>query len=85
MKKAFLLLIASSLIVVLAVAHADEKKTKPDCTFHGMKLWGKVQFVNSSPDLKVKAVDAIPDLKVQMVEAFPDINVQFVDAFPGVP
>jgi hypothetical protein len=70
MKKTSLLLIGSSLIVVLAVVHADEKKVKPDCTCHGMKLWGKVQFVNSFPDLKVKAVDAFPDLKVKMVDAF---------------
>lgn len=68
-----------------------------DCTFKGMKLWGKVQFVKAFPDIKVQVVKAFPDLKVQkvnafpdtcgkwqVVTAFPDIKVQIVDAFPDV-
>ena len=49
-------------------------------------LHGKVQIVNSFPDLKVQIVDAFPDLKVQLVNSFPDQTgkVQIVNSFPDV-
>ena len=59
------------------------------------KVYGKIQFVNSFPDYKVKAVTSFPDLKVkvvtsfpdkpgewQIVTSFPDYKVQMVDSFP---
>lgn len=59
------------------------------------KLFGKIQIVDSFPDVKIQKVDAFPDIKVkwvdafadgpgewQKVDAFPDYKVQFVDAFP---
>jgi hypothetical protein len=68
-----------------------------DCTAKGHRLYGRVQVVNSFPDIKVKVVDAFPDLRVrtvttrasrcgewQLVTSFPDLRVQFVDAFPDV-
>jgi len=68
-----------------------------DCTFNGKKLYGKVQFVTSFPDIKVQIVDSFPDLKVQKVSSFPDscgkweevssfpdIKVQIVDSFPDI-
>lgn len=34
-----------------------------DCTFKGKKLYGKVQFVTSFPDIKVQIVTSFPDVK----------------------
>lgn len=55
-----------------------------DCTFNGINLCGKVEFVDAFPDLKIEIVTSFPDLKVQMVDAFPDEcgKWQKVDAFP---
>lgn len=68
-----------------------------DCTHEGIKLYGKVQVVNSFPDLKVQVVNSFPDLKVQvvnsfpdscgewqMVNSFPDFKIQFVNSFPDI-
>ncbi len=70
---------------------------KSSCSFHGHKLYGKIQIVTSFPDVKVQVVDSFPDLKVQNVtsfpdkcgkwqltESFPDTKVQFVTSFPDV-
>ncbi|MCX6116927.1 MAG: hypothetical protein NT027_05255 [Proteobacteria bacterium] len=67
------------------------------CTFKGKKLWGKIQFVNSVPDVKVQVVNALPDLKVMNVKAFPDscgkwlevsslpdLKVQIVKSLPDI-
>jgi len=58
-------------------------------------LYGKIQFVDSFPDVKVQVVTSFPDLKVQkvssfadgpgkwqIVDSFPDYKVQVVDSFP---
>ena len=58
-------------------------------------LYGKIQVVDSFPDVKVKVVNSFPDIKVQWVQsfptkpgqwqavdAFPDYTVQFVQSFP---
>lgn len=68
-----------------------------DCTFEGINLWGKIQFVEHFPDIKVQFVDHFPDLKVkyvdhfpdrcglwQVVEHFPDIKIQVVEHFPDI-
>lgn len=60
-------------------------------------LHGKVQIVESFPDIKVEIVDAFADVEimivssfpddcgeVQLVESFPDVKVQIVDAFPDL-
>lgn len=70
---------------------------KKACTYNNISLYGKVQIVDSFPDIKVKIVDTFPDLKVenvdtfpdecgkwQFVTAFPDFKVQFVDSFPDI-
>jgi hypothetical protein len=67
------------------------------CTFKNFKMYGKVQVVNSFPDVKVQIVNSFPDLKVekvtsfpdkcgkwQFVESFPDVKIQFVESFPDV-
>jgi hypothetical protein len=82
---------------------ADEKKEvleallNDDCHYKGLKLWGKVKFVTSFPDIKIQYVESFPDIKVkfvtvfpdkcglwQIVEDFPDIKVQVVSHFPDL-
>ena len=68
-----------------------------DCKWENISLYGRVQFVESFPDIKVQIVDAFPDLKVkyvdafpddcgkwQIVESFPDFKVQLVESFPDI-
>lgn len=68
-----------------------------DCTFNGIKLWGKVKEDASFPDFKVKVVPAFEDLKVKKVDSFanscgewelldptagfPDFTIEFVQSF----
>ena len=59
------------------------------------KLYGKIKFVKSFPDVKVKIVTSFPDIKVKkvtsfankpglwkIVKSFPDYKVKIVDSFP---
>ena len=48
------------------------------------KIRGRVQFVESFADYKVKAVEDSPDLRVQIVKNFPDApgKWQVVSSFP---
>ena len=75
----------------------ENKINKDDCTFKGFKLYGKIQFVDSFPDIKIQIVDSFPDLEVkivdsfadkcgewQIVDSFPDLKVQIVDSFPDL-
>ena len=70
------------------------KKAIADDTPSRCELYGKIQVVDSFPDVKVQKVDAFADIKVQWVEVFadspgkwqkvdssPDYKVQFVEAF----
>jgi hypothetical protein len=65
------------------------------CSYNGIPLHGKVQFVSSFPDFKIQYVTSFPDLNVkfvnsfpnkcgewQIVESFPDFKVQVVESFP---
>lgn len=72
-----LLLLSSALVAEDCVFVKDGKK---------ISLHGKVQIVESFPDLKVQIVDAHADLEVKLVEAFPDDcgEVQLVESFPDV-
>ena len=67
------------------------------CYHNGIELKGKVQFVDSFPDLKVKFVSSFPDINVQFVSSFPDdcgewqevssfpdFTIQEVDSFPDI-
>ena len=89
----FYTLIAAALTPVSA--HAGINKTA--CTLNGYPLFGKVQVVESFPDLKVQVVTSFPDLKVQqvgsfpdecgkwqMVDSFPDVKIQYVDSLPDI-
>ena len=47
-------------------------------------VYGKIQLVDSFPDVKVQVVRSFPDIKVQKVDSFPDSagKWQIVDSFP---
>lgn len=68
-----------------------------DCEWEGIKLYGKVEFVTSFPDIKIEYVTSFPDIKVkfvtsfpddcgewQEVSSFPDFKVQVVTSFPDL-
>jgi hypothetical protein len=100
MKKHYLILITSILLSFSFILKDDHHVKGPiddNCQCKGKKMYGKVQFVKSFPDIKVQVVTSFPDLKVKMVNAFPDkcgvwqevtsfpdVKVQIVDAFPDV-
>jgi len=70
----------------LIYPQSENKIKKDDCTFNGYKLYGKIQFVDSFPDIKVQVVDSFPDLEVKIVDSFPDNcgEWQIVDSFPDL-
>lgn len=72
-------------------------KSTGNCEYNGIKLYGKVQFVTSFPDIKIEFVTSFPDIKVQfvtsfpddcgqwqVVESFPDFKVEVVTSFPDL-
>jgi hypothetical protein len=78
-------------------AEAIEALMSGSCYYKGIKLWGKIQFVTSFPDIKIQYVESFPDIKVkfvtsfpdkcglwQITESFPDIKVQIVTSFPDI-
>jgi len=67
------------------------------CYVNGIELKGKMQFVESFPDIRIQVVESFPDIKVkfveafpdecgewQVVESFPDFTVQVVESFPDI-
>jgi hypothetical protein len=81
----------------LSISKAPSMLATSDCTYKGIALHGKVQFVESFPDLKIQLVERFPDIKVklvesfpddcgewQVVESFPDFKVQVVESFPDL-
>ena len=95
-----MLLLILSLAACVPSMVADEAHAgavDSSCTLKGHRLAGKVQIVESFPDLKVQVVTAFPDLKVKpvssfaddcgewtMVESFPDFKIQIVESFPDL-
>jgi hypothetical protein len=74
-------------ITTILFAQSDEKLfDEESCTYNGFPLNGKIQFVDSFPDLTVQVVESFPDLKVKIVNSFPDDcgEWQIVDSFPDV-
>ena len=97
MKKLIAAAFAATLCAFALQPAAAASKVGPSCTYKGKKLYGKVQFVTSFPDIKIQYVTSFPDLKVQMVNSFPnscgkwqpvtsfpDIKVQIVNSFPDI-
>jgi len=80
------------------VAVSNFNKVAPtSCTYKNKKLYGKIQFVISHPDIKIQYVDANADIDVQMVtssptscgkwqevKSSPDLKVQVVNSFPDL-
>lgn len=69
-----------------SVAQSEDEINEDDCTFNTIQLYGKIQFVESFPDLTVQVVESFPDLKVKIVESFPDDcgKWEIVDSFPDI-
>jgi hypothetical protein len=78
-------------------AEAVKALINGDCEYKGIKLYGKVQFVTSFPDIKIQYVTSFPDIKVKFVTSFPDkcglwqettsfpaFKVQIVESFPDL-
>ncbi|MDW8201957.1 MAG: hypothetical protein RML75_12230 [Cyanobacteriota bacterium SKYGB_h_bin112] len=92
-----LIVIAFAFLGQLSVAASERILDRATCSFGGKPLYGKVQVVESFPDVRVQAVESFPDLKVklvssfpdscgewQIVESFPHVKVQFVQNFPDI-
>jgi hypothetical protein len=79
------LLLVSFLASPVAPA-PDNPRVEKDCTWNGMKLYGRIKFVKNFPDIKIKIVENFPDLKVKVVDNFPDAcgKWQIVDDFPNL-
>ncbi|MCT7983176.1 hypothetical protein NG796_07705 [Laspinema sp. A4] len=100
MKRWFLWIFTSLFTVglILWVTPArTQNKVDGNCTYNDISLFGKVQIVESFPDLKIQMVASFPDLRVKMVnsfpdacgkwqvvESFPDFKVKVVDSFPDL-
>lgn len=83
-----------SLITMLTVELSAGDKP---CEKNGFKLYGKVQFVDSFPDLRIEYVSSFSDIDVELVssfpsscgkwevvDSFPDFKVQVVTSFPDL-
>lgn len=77
------------LLPVLLTGGAGRTKPKP------AEVYGRIQFVDALPDVKVQVVTALPDLRVkrvkalanepgewQIVDSLPDYKVQIVKSLP---
>lgn len=87
-----------TLSAVMTVFSASNVVNKFTCTYQGKPLYGRVKFVESLQDIKVKVVvTTSPDLRVKMVtnpttrcgeweivEFLPDLKVQFVETLPDI-
>ena len=98
--RSLIILSCIALFCSFALKKENASATDPidaSCSCKGKKLYGKVQFVTSFPDVKIQIVESFPDLKVQMVNSFPDkcgqwqivnsfpdVKVQIVESFPDV-
>lgn len=82
-----------------ASSAAKEKLVKAavpvECPEDLCLIYGRIQFVDSFPDCKVKIVSSFEDMRVKMVtsfsddvalweivDSFPDYKIQIVDSFP---
>jgi hypothetical protein len=74
------------LLASISFAQAEEEINEDECKLNGIQLFGKIQFVDSFPDLTVQVVESFPDLKVKIVNSFPDDcgEWQIVDSFPDL-
>jgi hypothetical protein len=91
----------TTILILLAInfsfAQSEDEINEDECIFNSIKLFGKIQFVESFPDITVQVVESFPDLKVkivdsfaedcgewQIVDSFPDIKVKMVESFADI-
>ena len=92
-----LLISIISLMSSASIRTDNKQLDKQNCTWKGMKLYGRIKIVENFPDIKVKVVENFPDMKVKLVsnfpdhcgewklvENFPDLKIQIVENFPDV-
>ena len=82
-----LILLSSFVIFTLSsFAQSEDEINEEECSFNGIRLSGKIQFVESFPDLTVQVVHSFPDLEVKIVDSFADDcgEWQIVDSFPDI-
>lgn len=81
-----LILFSLSFLTNCSYAQSKNKINKDSCSFQGIELHGKIQFVESFPDITVQVVESFPDLKVKIVDSFPNDcgEWQIVDSFPDI-
>lgn len=97
LRKRWLGLLGLAIAGLLAIALPASSEVSSNCTFDGIRLYGKVKVVSSFADVKVKYVSSFPDLNVkfvssfadscgewQIVESFPDFTIQEVSSFPDI-
>ncbi|MBQ0067142.1 MAG: hypothetical protein KBS60_02970 [Phascolarctobacterium sp.] len=90
-------IVSLTIILLTLCTTVFANNVSSDGYWNGIKLCGKVQVVNSFPDIRVKVVNSFPDLKVkivnhfpdqigewQFVDSFPDFKIQFVDSFEDI-
>ncbi len=81
---------ASLLVCLLFPMHVFARNIGEDCTYEGIRLFGRVQVVTGFADINVQKKDAFvsafPDAcgEWQLVDSFPDFTVRFVDSFPDI-
>jgi len=93
----FLITLLFLLSANIIYAQSEDENNSGNCTHNGFKLYGKIQFVESFPDITIKVVESFPDLKVkivnsfphecgewQIVDSFPDLKVKIVESFPDI-
>lgn len=85
-KISFAFIVALLAFISSSFAQSENEINEDECTFNGIQLFGKIQFVESFPDLTVQVVESFPDLKVKIVESFADDcgEWQIVDSFPDI-
>lgn len=86
MKQTKLFLISTVIFCGITLAQNKDSFNEEECSFNGLKLNGKIKFVESFPDLTVQVVESFPDLEVKIVDSFPDDcgEWQIVDSFPDI-
>ena len=82
----WLFILYEILVTNFTFPQSKEIINEDSCSFNSIQLYGKIQFVESFPDLTVQVVESFPDLKVKIVNSFPDDcgEWQIVDSFPDV-
>lgn len=96
-KISFIVIISLLVFSFNSFAQTEDEINEDECTFNGIQLFGKIQFVDSFPDITVQVVESFPDLKVkivesfakdcgewQIVDSFPDIKVKIVESFGDI-